>query len=96
MKESTTTSHDSHYNKADHRFGMEAIAIMEAISCTGIPEEYWPLCKRNLCLALGFKYEARLGEKDDPHKEMDKSANFRFRARHGFWPWNEKKGYPVP
>lgn len=81
------TSHDKHYNVADKRFGTDPIRVMEGIVCLGIPEEYWDICKRNLNLALDFKYVSRLGDKDDPIKELDKSGNYRYRARNKCWPW---------
>ena len=88
-KESTTTSHDAHYNKADKRFGIESMRILEGINCTGIPEEYWDICKRNLSLCMEMKYVLRLGEKDAPEKELDKASNFQHRARTGRFPWTK-------
>jgi hypothetical protein len=88
IENTNNTSHDKHYNVADRRFGIEAIRILEGIACLGIPEEHWELCRRNLNLAMAFKYTARLGEKDDPTKELDKASNFAFRARNKIWPWS--------
>lgn len=83
------TSHDTHYKAIEAR-GVEPIAVMEAIICAGLPAEYHSIAKRNLCLAMEAKYTLRLGEKDDQEKELDKGDNYRYRARHGKWPWGEK------
>lgn len=83
------TAHDSHYKAIEAR-GVEPIAVMEAIICAGLPAEYHSIAKRNLCLAMEAKYTLRLGEKDDQEKELDKGDNYRYRARHGVWPWGEK------
>lgn len=83
------TSHDTHYKAIEAR-GVEPIAVMEAIICAGLPAECHSIAKRNLCLAMEAKYTLRLGEKDDQEKELDKGDNYRYRARHGKWPWGEK------
>lgn len=84
-----TTAHDSHYKAIEAR-GVEPIAVMEAIICAGLPAEYHATAKRNLSLAMEAKYTLRLGEKDDQEKELDKGDNYRYRARHGVWPWGAK------
>ncbi len=84
-----TTAHDTHYKAIEAR-GEEPIAVMEAIICAGLPAEYHAIAKRNLCLAMEAKYTLRLGEKDDQEKELDKGDNYRYRARHGVWPWGAK------
>lgn len=84
-----TTAHDTHYKAIEAR-GVAPIAVMEAIICAGLPAEYHATAKRNLCLAMEAKYTLRLGEKDDQEKELDKGDNYRYRARHGVWPWGAK------
>lgn len=85
-----TTSHDAHYRKIEQERGVSPIEVMEAIICASLPTEFHAIAKRNLNLALEYKYNSRLGEKDDDEKELDKGDNYRFRARNKRWPWEEK------
>lgn len=82
-----TTSHDAHYRKIEQERGVSPIEVMEAIICASLPTEFHAIAKRNLNLALEYKYNSRLGEKDDDEKELDKGDNYRFRARNKRWPW---------
>ena len=77
--------HDTHYVEANKRFGIEPIAVMEGIVCSGIPETFHEVAKRNLNIAQAQKYLIRCGEKDEPNKELDKALNYLYRARHGVW-----------
>lgn len=85
-----TTSHDAHYRKIEQERGVSPIEVMEAMVCASLPKEFHAIAKRNLNLALEYKYNSRLGEKDDDEKELDKGDNYRFRARWKCWPWEEK------
>lgn len=82
-----TTSHDAHYRKIEQERGVSPIEVMEAMICASLPTEFHAIAKRNLNLALEYKYNSRLGEKDDDEKELDKGDNYRFRARNKRWPW---------
>ena len=84
-----TTSHDAHYRKIEQERGISPIEVMEAIICSSLPPEFHDIAKRNLNLALEYKYNSRLGEKDNDEKELDKGDNYRFRARNKRWPWEK-------
>ena len=85
--EPATTSHDAHYRKIEQERGVSPIEVMEAMICASLPKEFHAIAKRNLNLALEYKYNSRLGEKDNDEKELDKGDNYRFRARNKRWPW---------
>lgn len=76
-------NHDSHYRSVE----VQPIDEMELIVCQGIPRKYWPVAKRNLCLAMAKKYELRAGTKEgeSAEKDKEKQANYLHRAEHGEW-----------
>jgi hypothetical protein len=80
------TSHDAHYKHLEAQ-GICVIEEMEKVM-----EAYFPdqplLCRKALNSALARKYHLRAGNKDDFVKDMDKMANYLFRANTGRWPWD--------
>jgi NAD-dependent dihydropyrimidine dehydrogenase PreA subunit len=79
-------NHDEHYKNR----GFESIDIMESLLVFNVPEEHHEVILRNFRSAMAFKYQSRLGLKDDPVKELQKAENWIHRAKTGEWLRDER------
>lgn len=75
--------HDEHYKKAGENLGVEPVDVMEAILLNNVPNELKLTVLCNFRSAMMYKYQSRLGLKDDIGKEIEKIHNWCNRLKTG-------------